>query len=84
VKQINAAIKDEPFSLGTGHPWIAKLREKSEANAKKMAAALAKDVVPMNFQCSLRVVRDELAKVRPDFQKPKRGLNITAICDSVK
>lgn len=69
VKQINAAIKDKPFSLGKGHPWIAKLLEKTEANAKKMAAALAKNVVPMNFQCSLRVVRDELAKVRPDFQK---------------
>ncbi|GAQ80211.1 pyruvate decarboxylase family protein [Klebsormidium nitens] len=63
LEQINVAIKDEPFSLGKDHPWVAKLREKAEANGKRLAESLAKDVVPMNFQCSMRVVRDELAKV---------------------
>ncbi|GAQ80210.1 2-hydroxyphytanoyl-CoA lyase [Klebsormidium nitens] len=63
LEQINVAIKDEPFSLGKDHPWVAKLREKAEANGMKLAESLAKDVVPMNFQCSMRVVRDELAKV---------------------
>lgn len=61
VEQLNAVVKDDPFSLGKQHPWVAQLSQKSEDNKKRMAASLSKTVVPFNFLTPLRIIRDAIA-----------------------
>eukprot|EP00249_Psilotum_nudum_P009213 c21783_g1_i2 orf=393-1835(-) len=60
LEQINSEIKDNPFALGDGHPWLQKTKKKSEENVRKMDALLNKDVVPFNFLTPMRIIRDEL------------------------
>ncbi|GBG84847.1 hypothetical protein CBR_g39223 [Chara braunii] len=65
AKTVVRRILDELSKLGTAplldsHPWISAIQEKARANMGKMQRTLSKDVFPMNFHCSLRVIRDAI------------------------
>ncbi|PNX93948.1 2-hydroxyacyl-CoA lyase [Trifolium pratense] len=57
---LNREIKDDPFCLGSTHPWVDAIAKKSKENASKMEAQLAKDVVPFNFLTPMRIIRDAI------------------------
>jgi 2-hydroxyacyl-CoA lyase 1 len=57
---LNKEIKDDPFCLGSTHPWVDAISKKSKENASKMEAQLAKDVVPFNFLTPMRIIRDAI------------------------
>jgi 2-hydroxyacyl-CoA lyase 1 len=63
VKQLNTAIKDEPFALGEKHEWVQKIKAKVQSNVQKMAGPLNKDVVPFNFLTPMRIIRDAILSV---------------------
>eukprot|EP00897_Mesotaenium_endlicherianum_P001322 jgi/Mesen1/1217/ME000129S00316 len=63
MRQLSLKLRALPFSLGQDSPWLTKIQEKVRVNAERMAASLARDVVPLNFQCSLRIIRDAIAAV---------------------
>ncbi|CAI5484894.1 unnamed protein product [Closterium sp. Yama58-4] len=51
--------------LPEDNPWVAKLKAKASANTVRMESLLSKDAHPLNFHCSLRVLRDKLAALPP-------------------
>ena len=57
---LNKEIKDDPFCLGSTHPWVEAISNKSKENASKMEAQLTKDVVPFNFLTPMRIIRDAI------------------------
>lgn len=60
LQQIATDVKDDPFCFGDQHPWLQKLKAKSQANIERMAASLAKVVVPFNFLTPMRIIRDAI------------------------
>ncbi|CAM6097231.1 unnamed protein product [Calypogeia fissa] len=60
LQQIVTDVKDDPFCFGDHHPWLQKLKAKSQANIEKMAVSLARVVVPFNFLTPLRIIRDAI------------------------
>ncbi|GKV16709.1 hypothetical protein SLEP1_g27311 [Rubroshorea leprosula] len=60
LKLINEEIKDDPFNLGSSHPWVAAISKKVKENVSRMEAQLARDVVPFNFLTPLRIIRDTI------------------------
>ncbi|KAL5743378.1 hypothetical protein ACOSQ2_026494 [Xanthoceras sorbifolium] len=60
---INREIKDDPFCLGSSHPWVEAISKKAKENVVKMEAQLAKDVVPFNFMTPMRIIRDAILGV---------------------
>ncbi|GJP53498.1 hypothetical protein CLOM_g12661 [Closterium sp. NIES-68] len=51
--------------LPTDNPWVEKLKAKASVNTAKMESLLSQDASPLNFHCSLRVLRDKLAALPP-------------------
>ncbi|GLT57273.1 hypothetical protein SLA2020_302590 [Shorea laevis] len=60
LKLINEEIKDDPFNLGSSHPWVEAISKKVKENVSRMEAQLARDVVPFNFLTPLRIIRDTI------------------------
>jgi len=59
---LNKEIKDDPFCLGSTHPWVEAISSKVKDNGVKMEAQLAKDVVPFNFLTPMRIIRDAISE----------------------
>lgn len=57
---LNKEIKDDPFCLGSTHPWVQAITNKAKDNVIKMETQLAKDVVPFNFLTPMRIIRDAI------------------------
>ncbi|CAI8594578.1 unnamed protein product [Vicia faba] len=62
LETLNKEIKDDPFCLGSTHPWVDAISKKSKENASKMEAQLAKEVVPFNFLTPMRIIRDAISE----------------------
>ncbi|XP_020211351.1 2-hydroxyacyl-CoA lyase [Cajanus cajan] len=60
IEVLNKEIKDDPFCLGSTHPWVQAISNKAKENFAKMEVQLAKDVVPFNFLTPLRIIRDAI------------------------
>ncbi|WP_219207861.1 hypothetical protein, partial [Neisseria meningitidis] len=63
LDMINREIKDDPFCLGSSHPWVEAVSNKVMDNVSKMEAQLAKDVVPFNFLTPMRIIRDAILEL---------------------
>lgn len=62
LEVLNKEIKDDPFCLGSTHPWVEAISSKVKDNGVKMEAQLAKDVVPFNFLTPMRIIRDAISE----------------------
>lgn len=60
VETLNREIKDDPFCLGSNHPWVQAISNKAKDNVSKMEAQLGRDVVPFNFMTPMRIIRDAI------------------------
>eukprot|EP00252_Welwitschia_mirabilis_P028115 TRINITY_DN999_c0_g1_i1.p1 TRINITY_DN999_c0_g1~~TRINITY_DN999_c0_g1_i1.p1 ORF type:complete len:571 (-),score=11.66 TRINITY_DN999_c0_g1_i1:363-2075(-) len=61
LRQILGAIKDDgPFCLGKEHPWVSQIAAKVSDNVKRMEVQLCKEVVPLNFLCPMKIIRDAI------------------------
>ncbi|CAH8381016.1 unnamed protein product [Eruca vesicaria subsp. sativa] len=63
VGLLNREIKDDPFCLGKGNPWVEAISKKAKENGEKMELQLVKDVVPFNFLTPMRIIRDAILAV---------------------
>lgn len=60
---LNKEIKDDPFCLGSNHPWVEAICNKAKENTLKMEGQLGKDVVPFNFMTPMRIIRDAILEL---------------------
>lgn len=63
IEVLNKEIKDDPFCLGSTHPWVEAISKKVKENVGKMEVQLGRDVVPFNFLTPMRIIRDAIAAV---------------------
>ncbi|KAL5129151.1 2-hydroxyacyl-CoA lyase [Glycine soja] len=61
IEVLNKEIKDDPFCLGSTHPWVEAISNKAKENVARMEVQLKKDVVPFNFLTPMRIIRDAIA-----------------------
>ncbi|KAF8378656.1 hypothetical protein HHK36_030005 [Tetracentron sinense] len=61
LDSMNKEIKDDPFCLGSSHPWVEAISKKAKENVSRMELQLAKDVVPFNFLTPMRIIRDAIS-----------------------
>ncbi|KAL9316431.1 hypothetical protein ACSQ67_017432 [Phaseolus vulgaris] len=61
IEVLNKEIKDDPFCLGSTHPWVQAISNKAKENVAKMEVQLGKDVVPFNFLTPMRIIRNAIA-----------------------
>ena len=72
IGAMTAALAAAPLPRRTA--WYEQIAHHKEDNAKRMVSRLAADPVPMDYNNSLRVVRDVLAE-RPDIYLVNEGAN---------
>jgi len=65
-----------------GGEWTGAIAERKETNLSKMAATLAKNPSPMNFQSALGAIRD-VVKTRPDAIVVNEGANTLDFARSI-
>ncbi|CAI5963754.1 unnamed protein product [Closterium sp. NIES-64] len=56
-----------PCGFSTPHPLLVSQQAKASTNTVRMESLLSQDVHPLNFHCSLRVLRDKLAALPPSI-----------------
>ena len=80
VTALLEALGDKP-AIGTSE-WVAAVQAKREENVGKMAAKLAKSVVPMDYNTALGVLKTVI-KERPDAILVNEGANTLDLARSV-
>eukprot|EP00850_Spirogloea_muscicola_P000229 SM000001S04631 [mRNA] locus=s1:1303987:1308811:- [translate_table: standard] len=57
MEQLTQLVKDKVHC----QDWLQAIQRKARGNVEKMSAMLAKDTSPLNFHCSLRIIRDAMS-----------------------
>eukprot|EP00271_Cylindrocystis_brebissonii_P014451 TRINITY_DN357_c0_g1_i1.p1 TRINITY_DN357_c0_g1~~TRINITY_DN357_c0_g1_i1.p1 ORF type:complete len:1129 (-),score=242.08 TRINITY_DN357_c0_g1_i1:382-3768(-) len=63
VFELTQRLEEANVKLGDSHPWVGAIKAKARINTQKMAANLARDVVPFNFLCPLRLLKEAIQTV---------------------